>query len=333
VATKKRVAKKPKSHDSDWEKEMEQEAEAESARERSGGSVGNVLSIKGRKFSFSGESLGRDMKCIVVDAVYLNSWYAKKYDEEKQGDIPACFALSVTGADMAPHENSKKPQADSCEGCEKNEWGSGGKRRKACRQGRKLAVIHIDDAEDADAIAEAEIAILNLPPTSVKRWGTYVKDVKAKFSRPFWAVVTACSFDQDADYPVLEFDTDEKLDKELALAVKARRDEVREQLLTPFESHDDDDDDDEDEDEAPKRKKKAAPAKKAPAKKRKVEEEEELDDEDDEDEDDEELDDDEDDDEDDEELDDDEDDDEDDEEEEEEEKPKPKKKGSRFRRK
>jgi len=337
---KKDKAKKKPNRDSDWEKQMEEEAETESTREKSGGGVGNVISIKGRKFTLAGESLGRELKCVVIDTVYLNSWYSKKYTEDSQGSIPACFAVSPELADMAPHENSKKPQADACAECPKNEWGSGGKRRKACRQGRKLAVIDLEEAGDAESIEGAEIALINVPPTSVKKWGTYVKDVKARFSRPFWAVATTVTFDQDADYPILEFDTDEKLDKEVTLAIKERREEIRELLMTPFQADDDDgdDDDDDEEDEKPakKRVKKVEEddedeEDEKPAKKRVKKEVEEEDlDEDDEDEEDEDEESDESDDDDEE----DEEDEEDEDEDEEDEEPRKvtKKKGSRFRR-
>ncbi len=319
------MATKTKTRKSDdWEKELEKEAEADSAREKAGGGGGHQVSIKGRRFTFGGENLGREMKVVVVDYVYAHQLYDSKYKEDR-ASIPICFALSADGEDMAPHEDSVKAQSDACEGCPNNEWGSGRGRAKACRQGRRLALISHDDCDD---VANAEIVMLNVPPTSAKNWGKYVKDLKAKLSRPCYAVVTTLGFDMDADYPTLTFEVAEKLERETVADIKERRDEARELLMTPYDpsaykesdeddEDDEDEDDDGDEDEKPAKKK--APAKKAAKKappKRRVEEDEEDEEDEEEDEEDE-----------------DDEDDEEDEDEDEDEDEEPKKGGkSRFRR-
>jgi len=268
------IKKKVRSNDDDFEKEMEEEAERESAREKSGGGGGNRISIKGRRFTLNDAKLGREMKVVVLEAIYANEKYDGKYREDK-ASIPACYAFSTDGEDMAPHEDAPSPKADACEGCEFNEWGSGGGRRKACKQGRHVAVIHVDDLED---IENAEIATLNIPPASAKNWGSHVKEVKAKLSRPFYGIVTEVSFDMDADYPTLLFNSDEKLDREQVTAIKERRAEALETLMTPYDASsfeergdDDDDDEDDDEDETPvKKKKKAVVAAKKAAPKKKL---------------------------------------------------------------
>lgn len=264
-----KTVKKKVVKDDDWEKAMEEEAETESSREKAGGGAGNMLSIKGRKFTFGGEKIGRELKCVVVDSVYLNAWYKKKYKTNQGGGIPQCFALSAEQEGMKPHKNSTMKQAKICAKCPKNEWGSGnkgdkaGSKRgpKACRQGRKLAIMAYEDMGekgDRDSVKEAAVAILSMPPTTTRNWGTYVKDVRAKYGRPFWAVVTKITFDEDMDYPVLEFEAEEKLDKSRALVVKKRHDEFRDLLLKPFEpadAKDDDEDEDEDEDDDKPKKK------------------------------------------------------------------------------
>lgn len=245
--------------DDSWEEELEKEAEDESAREKArGGGVGNKISIRKARFSFDGEVLGKEMECVIVDFVYLNTFYDTKFDEENPG-TPACFALSEDGEDVAPHDNAPDPQADRCEGCPKNEWGSGKGRAKACAQRRRLALIHKDDLEDPE---NATVAVLELPPTSVANWSSYVKECRAKMGRPVYAVIAKLAFDTDESYPKVTFEPLEKVDdKEVIEAIKERRDEIREMLMTPFESSDEDKParkkrrsrDDDDDDEKPRR--------------------------------------------------------------------------------
>lgn len=236
-----------------WEKEMEEEATKETAREkaRSGGGGSQNLSIKNRRFTFGGENLGRELECVIIDFTYSKTLYIDKFKEGEKS-IPACFALSEDGEDMSPHDNASKPQADACEGCPKNEWGSSGRGRgKACQDRRRLGLIHIDDAGSADDIAEANVVMLNVPPASIKNWSAYIDEVKKTQSRPYFAVVTKMSFDMDADFPTLMFEFVDKVDKDIYDAVKERRAEVRDMLMVPFESPNkaDKDEDDEEDDE------------------------------------------------------------------------------------
>lgn len=258
----------------DWEKELEKEATDDSAREKSGtGGLGDRLSIRNRRFTFGGENLGRTIKGVIVDFVYLRTFYGKKFDEDEP-NIPRCFALSADGEDIEPHENVDKPINPQCEDCPKNEWGSGKGRAKACQDRRRMGLIHEDDLDD---IENATIAILEIPVTSLKNWSKFVKECKDKLQRPVYGVLCELGFDEDESYPVVTFTVDSKIkDKETVDAIKELRDDLRVKLMTPYdESSDDDeddkkskskgkkgkkgkskddDDDDEDEDEKPKKK-------------------------------------------------------------------------------
>lgn len=266
--------KKEKSKGKDWEKDLEKEASEDSAREKSGtGGLGNRLSIRNRRFTFGGENLGRTIKGVIVDFIYLRTFYGKKFDEDEP-NIPRCFALSTDGEDVEPHENVDKPINPQCEDCPKNEWGSGKGRAKACQDRRRMGLIHEDDLDDVE---NATIAILEIPVTSLKNWSKFVKECKDKLQRPVYGVLCELGFDEDESYPVVTFTVDSKIkDKETVDAIKELREPLRDQLLTPYEesSNDDDDDekpkkgkkgkkskdddDDEGEDDKPKRKKKKA---------------------------------------------------------------------------
>lgn len=328
--------------DKDWESKLAKEASTERAREKAkGGGLGNQISTAKKRFSFGGEVVGdnkgRTLRGVIVDFVYLRTYYGKKF-VEGEGGIPRCFAMSEDGEDMEPHDNSPKKQAKACEGCPRAEWGSGAGRAQACSDRRRLAFLHEDDIADADTVAEANWGQLTLAPTSLKNWSKFLKECEEKLSRPTYAVIAELSFDEDQNYPVLVFEAAEKIkDKDVVEAIKARREELREELLTPFEGASDDDDDEDDDDDKPKKSKKTSKKVKSKPKKDEDEDDEDEDDDDDDDDEDEkpakkskkrkQKDEDDDDEEDDE--DDDDDDDEDDDEDDEDDAPKSKKKGGK----
>jgi hypothetical protein len=232
-----------------WEDDLAKEASKERAREKSGsGGLGNRLSIKGRRFTFDQENLGRTLKCVVADFVYFNTYYKGKFNEDKV-NLPLCFALSEDGDAMEAHENAAKKQSKKgCEVCPQHKWGSGRGRARACQERRRLAIIHEDDLDD---IENAEVAFLELPVTSVKNWSKFLKECDEKLNRPFYSVIAELSFDEDQEWPVVVFSVEEKIkDKETVDAIMELRDDIRDQLLTPFDaSSDGDDDDDEDDDD------------------------------------------------------------------------------------
>lgn len=275
--------------DKDWEAKLAKKASSDRAREKTkGGGLGNQISTAKKRFSFGGEVVGdnkgRTLRGVIVDFAYLRTYYGKKF-VEGEGGIPKCFALSEDGEDMEPHDNSPKKQAKACEGCPRAEWGSGSGRAQACSDRRRLAFLHEDDIGDAESVAEANWGQLTLAPTSLKNWSKFLKECEEKLSRPTYAIITEMTFDEDQNYPVLVFEASEKIkDKEVVEAIEARREELRELLMQPFEgSSDDDDEDDEDDD----RKKSKKGSKKArPKKDDEDDEDDEDDDEDDEDEDD-----------------------------------------------
>lgn len=274
--------------DSSWEKELAKKATKERAREKASSGGTQQLSIKGRRFTYGGENLGRELRGIIVDFTYLKSWYAKEYKEGK-GDVPDCFAISTDGEDMVPHDNSADTQAKTCEKCPHNEWGSGKTARsKACSDRRRLGIIHIDDAGTAEDVSEANVVPLTMPPTSLRNWSKYVKELSDSVGRPVWSVVTKITFDQDSDWPKLVFEIEEKLDKSIAKAVEARIEEVREQLMEPFPEKEEDADDkprkkkprDEEEDEDEYEEEDEKPAKKVKKKAKPVDDDEDEEDED-----------------------------------------------------
>jgi len=253
----------------DLDEELAKEASKDTARSkaRGGGTLGgpgDKISIKDKRFSLGDTLLdkatkGRSFKGVLLNFAFANEYYEGAYDKNNPSG-PVCWALSEDGEKMAPHKNSADKQDDACADCPMNEWGSGAedkgnkRGRKACKQGVRVALVHSDDIEDGDAAAEAVIGWIPLPPTSVKPFNEYM-DKLSELGRPMYSVVTEFSFDEDFNYSVVNYAIDEKLtDRDLISALKERRDEALEKIMTPYNKIDEKDGDD----EKPRRKKPVA---------------------------------------------------------------------------
>jgi hypothetical protein len=171
------------------------------------------------------------MVSIIVDFVHAQTWYVNAFDPENP-EPPSCHALSVTGDEMQPFADVPLKQADFCDGCPLDAWESADVGRgKACGQQYKLAVLAAGPGETLD---NAELAIMTVPPTSLKNFDAYVKHLKKKFKRPPHGVLTRFSFDEEEEHPVLVFEDEAAIKViEDAQSVNARREEARTLLMTP----------------------------------------------------------------------------------------------------
>lgn len=212
----------------DLEKQMLADASDASARTKATG--GNSIGIRNSKFTYKSEVIGRTLDCVVVDFVFTNAYYDDAFDPDAPAP-PACIAISVDGDDMAPVPGAPKPQSELCDGCPKNAWGSADVGRgKACSEQYRLAVIQPGPGED---YSTAEMAVLTFPPTSRGNWTKYVKKL-AEGKRPPYGVVTEFSFEQDAEYPILECMVSSPVKTASDLnAIMGRRNEARDMLTTP----------------------------------------------------------------------------------------------------
>ena len=199
--------------------------------------AGNNLGIRNSKFTYKQEVIGRSMVAIAVDFVHSQTYYDTAFDPDNPHP-PACHALSVTGDDMQPLAKSPSKQSDYCDGCEMNAWGSADVGRgKACSQQVKIALVA---AGPNETLATCEMAILTLPPTSLKNWNAYVKGLAKSHNLPPFAVYTRFSFAEDEEWPVLEFEVDRMVDDAADFIAICGEDgkggrvpEAREILMTP----------------------------------------------------------------------------------------------------
>jgi hypothetical protein len=189
---------KPKSQSTalvNYDEEMRKEAE--SIAKTIGAVTGKSISTKNKVFTLpDGRAHKGPLNVVIVDYINKNLMYERPWREGER-ILPLCFAINKDIGAMAPSSNAPDPQADSCNGCPMNEFGSAGK-GKACKNTAVLAVATPDSKS-------SEVMLLSVSPTGLTNWNKFVASVKAQFNAVPIKVVTEISFDESADYPKLQF--------------------------------------------------------------------------------------------------------------------------------
>lgn len=221
--------------------------------------TGNVIGIRNSRFTYKQEVIEGDLEIIVLDFIHQRVWYDAKFDPDNPAP-PACFSQSADGDEMQPHNSSPSKQADYCDGCPMDAWGTattGSGEGKACREQYRLAVL-----EPTDDPAEGDIALLTLPPSSLKNWDKYVREL-GKLKRPPNSVLTIVSFDTSVDFPLLDFSVEQEIKKpEYYKGICDRMEEARSAVMDPLDVSN------YEPPSAKKKVKKKAASKKRPAKKK-----------------------------------------------------------------
>jgi hypothetical protein len=170
----------------DWRKALVEAAKKQSKQE-SGGNV-KYVSLAGGCVSLDGAVVPEGkMHVIVLADVTCRTMYDRPYDKDDNGP-PDCFALGTNPKELTPHANVPDPVSDKCDHCPKAEFGTALQGKgPACKTRRRL--IMIPATTDADQVPEAEMAQINIPPTSVVNWSKYAALVSGR-GLPTWAVST-----------------------------------------------------------------------------------------------------------------------------------------------
>ena len=240
---------------------LAEEAKAAAAVERPAISR---ISLKSGVMTFGGQPIaGNKMEAVILAASFRNVWYAGRYDPNNIVN-PNCFALSETDEGMAPHPVVSQPPHATCQGCPKNEWGSdpNGGRGKACKQTRRLVLIPgtaIEDQTDpVKATQTAEMAVLDLPVTSVKNYSGYVNSLAAATKLPPYAAIAQISVVPDAKTQFkVQFQPMRAIPSmQLLEAVQARLESAKALALEPYEETNNADPEEPAPDNAPKKAKK-----------------------------------------------------------------------------
>lgn len=212
-----------------WDKVLAERAQQASATVEVGG--GNFLSIQGGKLSYKKVAIpGNKLKCIILGHIFENGWNKEKFDPSNP-QAPDCYAFGTEKQDMKPHEDSSEKQSESCSTCPKNEYGSADTGKgKACSNKYRIALVTEGGMED---IENAEVAFLRVPPTSMKQYGGYVKQLADAYSVPPLAVITELEAYIEKTYPAVRFTFVERIEDGDALTALINKADGT-QLDTPY---------------------------------------------------------------------------------------------------
>ena len=157
-------------------------------------STGSFISLKSGIMSYGGNPIpGNSLDAVVVDSILENAYFPGEYDPSTP-QSPICYAFGRDEESMAPHEKAPNKQSESCSTCKHNEWKSGkGGKGKSCKNVRRLGLITADGLDKgAEGVADATVAYMKVPVTSVKGWAGYVNKLAAS-NKPPLAFVTSIS--------------------------------------------------------------------------------------------------------------------------------------------
>lgn len=178
--------------------------------------AGSFISLSGKRFSFGDAILGSELDVIILAFNYERRYYDGTYDKENPSG-PACYALGDDPDQQTPADNAPEPQCKTCEECEHNEWGSSATGNgKACGQHIRIALIDgkiMDNEKPLDVLRSGsfDIPMIRLGVTTGKPFEAYAEGLKKRLSLPPFGVVTSLTFDDEVDWPKLEFNAKETI--------------------------------------------------------------------------------------------------------------------------
>ena len=216
----------------DFKRRSQADAERDSTR-IAAGAGGSYISLRNGRFQFQDADLGKELDVVVLGFCSENVYYDSPWDPDDPNS-PACAAIGMDDNDyLIPDEKSPEVQADSCEECEYNEWGSasvgGG---KMCSNRKRLLVAAVDDLL---AGGEVETPTMGVAPTSIGNFNKYVKGLDKVHHSACYAMITKLEVDEDDD-KVINFSAVEPVDDNaLAQAIMERLDSVEGMLVTEYD--------------------------------------------------------------------------------------------------
>lgn len=178
-------------------------AQAAAMGERTAPASGNKIMVGNDKmFKLPDGSKVPELRAVIVDFVTTHSFYERPYDA-KNILPPGCFAVGSNPKDMAPTADSPNLQAENCQVCPMNEFGSAGD-GKACKNGRRLAVLPTNEAGD-DIDHEGDMLVLDVSPTALRGFDGYVQSLARTYQLPPVGFITTITCDPNSEYAKLMF--------------------------------------------------------------------------------------------------------------------------------
>ena len=186
--------------------------------------TGDKIKISNKQFKLPSGDVLDFLAVVVVDFVYYNAYYEGAFDPQNR--TPAnCFSLAEEPKGAAPSPNAPEPQHDTCAGCWANEFGSNGK-GKACQNRVLIAILPTDANEDTP------FSILDISPTAIKGFSSYLTSVARNGKMPY-EVVTRIECNPATKHDVAIFDLEEELEDDPFIGmIESRLGEARDRLMT-----------------------------------------------------------------------------------------------------
>lgn len=173
--------------------------EAEKVKATLGAPSTNKVSTKGKMFTLpDGTTNPGPMSCVILDYNSFNSWYKGVYDPSDPKP-PVCWALNKIVTDLTPSTNCPEPQAERCEPCAKNQFGSEG-RGKACKNRRRLLIAPVT------ATPETKPMVLEVSPAAIRVFDNFVLQTTKELGVMPIQVIVDIGFDASKAYPSLTFE-------------------------------------------------------------------------------------------------------------------------------
>lgn len=177
-----------------------------------------------KKFELPDGSKHEIIEVVIVDYISFNAMYQGTYDP-KNPQPPVCAAKAKKIIDLVPFDQSPERQADNCETCPMNEFGSSGN-GKMCKNQRSLAILPANFADEEDP----QLTVLNVSPTAIKRFDKYIQAIGTKGKVPL-QLVTEIGFDPGVSYASLTFKPVEELSNEEVSLALTKVQEAQKMLL------------------------------------------------------------------------------------------------------
>ncbi len=200
--------------------------------------TGHFITFSAGQMLFNGNPVpGNKMLAVAIDYIFENAWYPGKYDRNKPVS-PSCYAFGRKDSELAPFPDCEDPQHDVCDGCPKNDWGSDadGGRGKACKNSRRIALLHADSLKTPQEILEAAVAFCKLPVTSVRNWSTFANQCATVLKMPPLAVLVEMSVvpDPKTQFQVLFKAQSVITEDEILAALVQKQELVAKNIMVPY---------------------------------------------------------------------------------------------------
>lgn len=172
---------------------------AEGIKDRIQAPSGDMIRIlQDKKFKLpDGQTSDGPLRLVILDFVSVNQFFDRAYKDGEK--LPAaCMAIGDNPRSMVPLKESPAKQAEACQECPNNEFGSNGA-GKACSNQRLLAVVEPNNNPDSP------IYLLKVSPTGIKAFDSYVSSISTQFESLPISVETEVYFEPALKYPSVRF--------------------------------------------------------------------------------------------------------------------------------